>query len=134
VFSGAFGAYALGFNPEDILLIYSMTQLYSVPVHTRCVGKLGFLEWFLCTPSHHRVHHGTNPQYLDKNLGMVLIVWDRFFGTFEREEEEVRFGLASGIATNNPIRVIFHEWRVIADDLRKPLPFWAKLKYLVGPP
>ena len=121
----------VGFRPADVLLMYSVTQLYGVLVHTRYVGKLGVLEWFLCTPSHHRVHHGTNPQYRDKNLGMVLIVWDRLFGTFVPEMEAVRYG-RPGPA--NPVRVIGQEWWAIARDLRSPAPLKAKLMYLFGPP
>jgi sterol desaturase/sphingolipid hydroxylase (fatty acid hydroxylase superfamily) len=124
----------LGFRPEDVMLMYSATQLYGVFVHTRAVGKLGPLEWVLCTPSHHRVHHGTNPQYLDKNLGTVFIVWDRLFGTFAEEKEEVRFGLAGRRPTCHPLRVIFHEWVALWRDLREPVPLKARLMYLFGPP
>lgn len=124
----------LGFRPEDVMLMYSATQLYGVLVHTQAVGKLGPLEWFLCTPSHHRVHHGTNPQYLDKNFGTVFIVWDRLFGTFAEETEEVRFGLAGQRPTSHPLRVIFHEWLALWHDLRKPIPLRAMLMYLFGPP
>ena len=74
------------------MLMYSATQLYGVLVHTRYVGRVPVLDWVLCTPSHHRVHHGVNPRYRDQNLGMVLIVWDRLFGTFTPETEEVRYG------------------------------------------
>jgi len=121
----------VGFRPADVLLMYSVTQLYGVLVHTRYVGKLGVLEWVLCTPSHHRVHHGTNPRYRDKNLGMVLIVWDRLFGTFEPESEEVRYG-RPGPA--NPVRAIGQEWQAIARDLRRPAPLRTRLMYLFGPP
>jgi sterol desaturase/sphingolipid hydroxylase (fatty acid hydroxylase superfamily) len=124
----------LGFRPEDVLLIYSVTQLYGVLVHTRYVGRLGFLEWFLCTPSHHRVHHGTNPQYVDRNLGMVLIVWDRLFGTFAPEEEEVRFGLVGQTPSHHPVRAIFHEWQAIWHDLRQPARLRDRLMYVFGPP
>jgi sterol desaturase/sphingolipid hydroxylase (fatty acid hydroxylase superfamily) len=124
----------LGFRPEDVVLMYSVTQLYGVLVHTRYVDKLGFLEWFLCTPSHHRVHHGVNPQYLDKNLGMMFIVWDRLFGTFAEEKEAVRFGLAGQVPSHNPVRLLFHEWRSMLNDLRKPVPFRTKLMYVFGPP
>lgn len=124
----------LGFRPEDVVLMYSATQIYGVLVHTRAVGKLGILEWVLCTPSHHRVHHGTNPQYLDKNMGTVFIIWDRLFGTFVEEEEEARFGLVGRPPTHHPVRVIFHEWLALWADLRKPVPLRAKLMYLLGPP
>jgi hypothetical protein len=80
------------------------------------------------------VHHGTNPQYLDKNFGMVFIVWDRLFGTFAAEKEAVRFGLAGRPPTHHPVRVIFGEWRSLWNDLRKPAPFRARLMYVFGPP
>jgi sterol desaturase/sphingolipid hydroxylase (fatty acid hydroxylase superfamily) len=124
----------LGFRPEDVLLMYSVTQLFGVLVHTRFVGRLGFLEWFLCTPSHHRVHHGVNPQYVNRNLGMVFIVWDRLFGTFTPEEEEVRFGLVGQPPTHRPVRVISHEWQAIWGDLRKAARLRDRLMYVLGPP
>jgi sterol desaturase/sphingolipid hydroxylase (fatty acid hydroxylase superfamily) len=84
-------------------------------IHTKYVKKLGFLEWFLSTPSHHRVHHASNIPYLDKNMGMLLIIWDRIFGTFaeEKEEEPVRYGLTENIKSHNPLNVVFHEWKGI---------------------
>jgi sterol desaturase/sphingolipid hydroxylase (fatty acid hydroxylase superfamily) len=124
----------LGYKPEDIMLMYSTTQIYGVLIHTQYVSKLGFLEWFLATPSHHRVHHGCNPQYLDKNLGMIFIIWDRIFGTFAAETEPVRYGLAKSSRTFRPVGLIFHEWQAIARDLRKPAPLRAKLMYVFGPP
>jgi sterol desaturase/sphingolipid hydroxylase (fatty acid hydroxylase superfamily) len=124
----------VGFRPADVMLMYSATQLYGVLVHTRYVGRLGVLEWVLCTPSHHRVHHGTNPQYIDKNLGMVFIVWDRLFGTFAEEREEVRFGVAGSPPTHNPVRVLFSEWLALVRDLRRPVSLMAKLMYVFGPP
>jgi sterol desaturase/sphingolipid hydroxylase (fatty acid hydroxylase superfamily) len=123
-----------GYKPEDIMLMYSITQIYGVLIHTQYVGKLGFLEWFLATPSHHRVHHGSNPQYLDKNLGMVFIIWDRIFGTFAAETELVRYGLADTNTKFRPVALIFHEWQAIALDLRKPAPLHAKFLYVFGPP
>ncbi|CAN5560972.1 sterol desaturase family protein [soil metagenome] len=125
----------LGSRPEDILLMYSLTQLYGVLVHTRHVRSLGVLEWILVTPSHHRVHHGCNPQYLDKNFGMMFIVWDRLFGTFRKEREAVRFGLnGQDVTTRNPLRAISSEWIAIARDLRRPLPLREKLSFVFGPP
>ena len=72
-----------GFRPIDIAFIYAATQIWGILVHTEKINKLGFLEYFLVTPSHHRVHHGSNPKYLDKNMGMFLIIWDKLFGTFQ---------------------------------------------------
>ena len=85
------------------------------------------LEAILNTPSHHRVHHGSNEQYLDRNYGGILIVWDRLFGTFEPEGERVRYGLTKNIRTFNPVRVAFHEYVAIARDLRRARGWRTKL-------
>ena len=79
--------------------------------------RLGRLERVLNTPSHHRVHHGSNRQYLDRNHGSILIVWDKLFGTFEREDERVVYGLTRNIDTYNPVPIATHEWRDIARDV-----------------
>jgi sterol desaturase/sphingolipid hydroxylase (fatty acid hydroxylase superfamily) len=127
----------LGFKGIDIMFAYSATQIFGILVHTQTIGKLGFLEYFLVTPSHHRVHHGSNVRYLDKNMGMLLIIWDKLFGTFQAEEENdpVKYGLTSNIKTYNPITMVFHEWKNMFSDLRKkkcsPL---QKLGYIFGPP
>lgn len=125
----------LGFNPFDVLLMYAITQIFGILIHTKTVGKLGPLEWFMSTPSHHRVHHASNIRYLDKNMGMVFIIWDRIFGTFEEEKEEVVYGLTSNIKSYNPINMVFHEWANIWNDLRKKkAPLKAKFMYVFGPP
>jgi sterol desaturase/sphingolipid hydroxylase (fatty acid hydroxylase superfamily) len=124
----------LGFRSIDILFMYSITQIYGIIIHTQYIGKLGPLEWFMATPSHHRVHHGANVKYLDRNMGMVFIIWDRLFGTFEAEQEEVRYGLTENIRSHHPATVLFHEWRNIARDLRKPSSLKAKFMYVFGPP
>lgn len=125
-----------GFRPIDIMFMYSATQIYGILIHTQYIDKLGFLEWFMATPSHHRVHHASNPQYLDKNLGMIFIVWDKLFGTFRKEgsEEPLRFGLTKNIEHPNAANVVFHEWIAIWQDIKKPLPFRVRLMYLFGPP
>jgi sterol desaturase/sphingolipid hydroxylase (fatty acid hydroxylase superfamily) len=124
-----------GYDPMDIMLMYSATQIYGILIHTQEVGKLGFLEWFMATPSHHRVHHGSNPEYLDKNMGMVFIIWDRIFGTFEEEKAPVRYGLTENLKEpHNPVKVVFHEWQAILSDLRKAPGFKAKWMYVFGPP
>lgn len=123
-----------GFDGKDIMFIYSATQIYGILIHTKYVGKLGVLEWFMSTPSHHRVHHGSNIPYLDKNMGMVFIIWDRLFGTFAEEKEVVRYGLTENIASHHPVKVVFHEWQGILRDLKKPAPLKAKLMYIFGPP
>ena len=83
----------IGFDPTIIAVAGVMSTLWGIVGHTQIVGKLGFVEWVFNTPSHHRVHHGSNKQYIDKNYGNLLIIWDRMFGTFEPEEEPVKFGL-----------------------------------------
>lgn len=109
-------------------------------MHTELVGKLGWLEKIFVTPSHHRVHHGANPKYLDKNLGMFLILWDKLFGTFQQElpKEEyapVRYGLTKNLERPNAFTVIFHEWVQVYKDLRLPGLTWKqRLGYLFGPP
>jgi sterol desaturase/sphingolipid hydroxylase (fatty acid hydroxylase superfamily) len=123
-----------GYRTLDIMLMYSITQIYGILIHTRAVGKLGPLEWVMATPSHHRVHHASNVNYLDKNLGMVFIVWDRLFGTFVEEQEEARYGLTHNIETSNWLQLVFHEWISLYADLKKPSSLKAKFIYVFGPP
>ncbi len=129
----------IGFKPLDIMLMYSATQIYGILIHTQYIKKLGFLEYFMATPSHHRVHHASNTIFLDKNMGMVLIIWDKIFGTFASEDdlkdEQIRFGLTKNIERpNHPVDIVFHEWRNILDDFKMNIPFTTKLKYLFMPP
>src|SRR5690606_23628431 len=85
----------IGFRAEDVLGMFALNLLYQYWLHTEMIGKLGWLEWIFNTPSHHRVHHGSNPQYLDANYGGILIIFDRLFGTFVEEKEKVVFGLVT---------------------------------------
>lgn len=124
----------LGFRPEDVFFIYSATQIYGILIHTQYVGKLGFLEYVLATPSNHRVHHGSNHLYLDRNMGMVFIFWDHLFGTYTRETEPVRYGLTENIGSHDPRKVIFHEWQSIWRDVRTTPGFRNKFMYIFGPP
>lgn len=127
----------LGFEPLDILFMYAATQIYGSLIHTERIGKLGWLEYVLVTPSHHRVHHGSNPRYLDKNMGMCLIIWDKLFGTFEPEaaEDPPRYGLTRPIPDRGPVNIVFHEWKDILRDIRSsPLPWRQKLGYLFRGP
>lgn len=124
----------LGFTGQEVMLIYAINQAYAFFVHTKVVGRLGWLEYVLVTPSHHRVHHGSNPQYLDKNMGQVLIIWDKLFGTFEKEKETVRFGLGKPLDTYFIPRVVFGEWEKIWGDISRPISFSDKLMYIFGPP
>lgn len=102
----------MGFSPLLILILLSVNLQFQYFLHTEAIGKLGVLEWVFNTPSHHRVHHGSNPDYLDKNYGGVLIVFDRLFGTFakERDDEPVVYGLTKRLESNNPFVIQFHEW------------------------
>ncbi len=126
----------LGFRGIDIMFIYSATQIFGILAHTQTVGRLGLLEYIFVTPSHHRVHHGSNVRYLDKNMGMLFIFWDKLFGTFQPEvdEDPVRYGLTENINTYHPVTMVFHEWRNIFKDLKKPSSLKAKLLYVFGPP
>ena len=126
----------VGFEPFDIFIMYSITQTYGILVHTKAVKKMGVLEYILVTPSHHRVHHASNVEYLDKNMGMILIVWDKLFGTFQEELDEVpiQYGLYEKTLDNNPANVIFHEWVAIFKDVKHAKGFRNKWNYVVRPP
>jgi sterol desaturase/sphingolipid hydroxylase (fatty acid hydroxylase superfamily) len=127
----------MGFKGIDIMFAYSATQIFGILVHTQTIRKLGFLEYIIVTPSHHRVHHGSNVRYLDKNLGMFLIIWDKLFGTFQAEDEKdpVKYGLTKNLDSQNPVTLVFHEWKNIFSDLvGKRGPLRAKLMYVFGPP
>jgi sterol desaturase/sphingolipid hydroxylase (fatty acid hydroxylase superfamily) len=124
----------LGFEPLDIMLMYSITQIYGILIHTQYIGKLGWLEYVFATPSNHRVHHGSNVKYLDKNMGMVFIIWDRIFGTYQEEEEEVVYGLTKNIPDHKPSTVVLHEWKSMWNDVRNAPDIKSKLGYIFGPP
>jgi sterol desaturase/sphingolipid hydroxylase (fatty acid hydroxylase superfamily) len=102
-----------------IFTMQAVSLLYQFWVHTELVKHIGVLEWVLNTPSHHRVHHATNPQYIDRNHAGILIIWDRMFGSFEPEQEPCVYGLTANINTFNPLRIAFHEWISIGQDLRR---------------
>ncbi len=125
-----------GFKGIDIMFIYAATQIYGILIHTQYINKMGVLEYFLSTPSHHRVHHGSNVRYLDKNMGMVLIIWDKLFGTFQAEEEndKVIYGLTENIKTYHPFTMVFHEWINIFNDFKNAPNFKSKFMYVFGPP
>ena len=130
----------LGLQPIDIIFIYAATQIWGILVHTEKVKKLGILEYILVTPSHHRVHHGSNPKYLDKNMGMFLIIWDKLFGTFQEElpakdYQPIKYGLTTPIPREDAFTIVFYEWINIFKDLkRKDLTWKQKLGYIFGPP
>jgi sterol desaturase/sphingolipid hydroxylase (fatty acid hydroxylase superfamily) len=114
----------LGFEPWMVLLAQSWSLIYQFGLHTERVRRLpGWIERVLNTPSHHRVHHGSNDAYLDRNYGGILIVWDRLFGTYTPEGERVRYGLTTNLETYNPVRVAFHEYEALWRDVRAA-PDW----------
>lgn len=93
-----------GFDPIQFVVVNQFQTLYQFWIHTEAIGKLPkIIEWFWNTPSHHRVHHGQNPQYIDKNHGGTLIIWDRLFGTFEEEKEPVVYDVTKPLASWNPV-------------------------------
>lgn len=124
----------MGFHPMDIYFVYSIAQIYGILIHTQYIGKLGLMEHIFATPSNHRVHHGSNVRYLDRNMGMVFIIWDKLFRTYTKETENVKYGLTENIHSHNPGTVIFHEWKNIWNDVRKAPDFKSKFMYIFGPP
>ena len=128
----------LGFHPLMILTQMSVSLLYQYWIHTELINKMP--KWFEAifnTPSHHRVHHGTNPLYLDKNHAGILIIWDKLFGTFqpELETEKVIYGLTTNIDTYNPLRIAFYEWGTLFSDiLKSKTSLLNRLKYFTKPP
>jgi sterol desaturase/sphingolipid hydroxylase (fatty acid hydroxylase superfamily) len=110
----------LGIAPQLILTSFAVNLLYQFLIHTELVGRMWApIEFVFNTPSHHRVHHGSNQQYLDKNYAGILIIWDRMFGSFEPEVAPVIYGLTKNIATHNPFRIETHEWVAIYRDVRR---------------
>ncbi len=123
-----------GFHPLMILAQQSISLIYQFWIHTQTIGRLGPLEWFMNTPSHHRVHHGTNEQYIDRNYGGILIVWDRLFGTFEPEKQPVHYGITHQLNTFNPVRIAFHEFANMARDVLYANGWRQRLGYLFKHP
>jgi len=126
----------LGFEPRAVFIAQALNLLYQFWLHTEWIPRLGWLEYVLNTPSHHRVHHAANPEYLDHNYGGVLIVFDRIFGTFvaERDDLPCRYGLVQPLRSNNPVFIAFHEWIALVRDLWRARSWRDRWWYLVGPP
>ena len=125
----------LGFNPLIIFLSEAIVQLYQTMLHTQLVKKLPApIEAIFNTPSHHRVHHGRNRQYLDKNYAGILIVWDRLFGTFAKEDEPVKFGVYPQINSVNPFIIFFHGFGSLFKQLKQVKGFTQSFKVLIKPP
>jgi len=124
----------VGFPPVMILTAQACSLLYQFWVHTEAVDRLGPFEWVMNTPSHHRVHHGANVAYLDRNHAGIFIIWDRFFGTYEREDDRVVYGLTKNVETFNLAKVGFHDVVAMVRDVQRAPTFCAKLGYIFAPP
>ena len=128
----------IGFHPGMIIFQMSISLLYQFWIHTELIQKMPKrIELFFNTPSHHRVHHGSNPIYLDKNHAGILIIWDKLFGTFQPElkSEKVKYGLVVNIKTYNPIFIAFNEWGALFKDLNtKNISVRNRIRYLYKPP
>ena len=130
-----YGLLALaGIRPSVIENACALNLIYQFWIHTEAVRSIGWLEKVLNTPSHHRVHHGTNRQYLDRNHGSILILWDKLFGTFEPEGERVVYGLTTNIDTFNPARIATHEWRDLARDIAAATTWRDRFGFLLRGP
>lgn len=126
----------VGFPPTMILSMGAISLLYQFWIHTELVRSVGPLELVFNTPAHHRVHHASNPHYIDRNHGGTLIIWDRLFSTFEAEDpaDVPRYGLTKNIHTYNPLRISFHEWADMWRDMRRAPGWRNKFLYVFGNP
>lgn len=126
----------VGFQPAMVMTMQAFSLIYQFWIHTEIVRSLGPLEAVLNTPSHHRVHHASNARYLDRNHAGIFIIWDRLFGTFEREDMQDRpvYGLTKNVNTYNPLRIAFHEWIDIWQDVRRSPTLHEKLVTVFGRP
>lgn len=129
------GLAVLGIPPWMIFAAGSLNLIYQYWIHTEAIGTLPrWFELVFNTPSHHRAHHGSQPQYLDRNYAGIFIVWDRLFGTFEPEDEKVVYGLTKNIHTFNPWRIATHEYAALVHDLRRTPRPADKVRFLLKPP
>ncbi|WDZ74742.1 sterol desaturase family protein [Vibrio harveyi] len=125
----------IGFDPKWVVFVVLLNLGLQFFVHTQSIRSLSTLEWVFNTPSHHRVHHGVNRQYIDKNYAGVLIIWDRMFGTFEPEVETVRYGISKPVNSFNPITVTFAEWKDMFKEVTRPNLSWRqRWRCLSAPP
>lgn len=124
----------VGVPPLVFVAMNALSTLYQFWIHTRTVGKLGPIEWVLNTASHHRVHHGRNPKYLDKNYAATLIVWDRLFGTFQEEEEEPHYGVIKPYESWNPVWANFDFWAHLVAKARRAERWSERVRVFLGSP
>ncbi|WNJ19284.1 sterol desaturase family protein [Pontibacter sp. G13] len=123
-----------GFSPEITTFGTVFIGLYQFVTHSRLVGKLGIIEHFMVTPSHHRVHHARNEKYIDTNYGHVFIIWDKMFGTFRVEEEEPDYGITTGLESSSPYGAYFFYWKDMFVRARKAKNWGDKFKIFIKPP
>ena len=129
--------FLIGFHPAMVAFCVGINLIYQFWIHTEAVGRLPrWVEAAMNTPSHHRVHHATNPRYLDRNYAGVFIVWDRLFGTFEpeRDDERPRYGIVRNLGSFNVVWAAFHEWIGIARDVAQAKSWRERWHYVAGPP
>jgi sterol desaturase/sphingolipid hydroxylase (fatty acid hydroxylase superfamily) len=126
----------LGFAPGPVFTAAALNLIYQFWLHAEWIPKLGWLEYVLNTPSHHRVHHACNAEYIDRNYGGIFIVFDRMFGTFaaERDDLPCRYGLVTPLRSNNPVIIAFHEWAALARDLWRSRSWRERFACVIGPP
>ena len=124
----------LGVHPLVFLTVLTAKNIWGMFNHTRLVDKMGPLEHILATPANHRVHHGRNPAYIDKNYGQVTVLWDRLFGTFTPETEAPDFGLVEPMTSNNPVRIHFDGWMWLYRRMKSAPDIWTATQYLWRPP
>lgn len=124
----------IGFPPEWFLISIGFNLLYQFWIHTEAIGKMGFFELIFNTPSHHRVHHGRNPKYIDRNHAGVLIIWDKLFGTFQKEEEHPTYGITRPTNSFNPVWAHVQPFTRLYHDVASIPGFKDKLLYLIKPP
>jgi len=125
----------LGFHPIVVLLMQQISLIYQFWIHTEAINRLPrFIEFVFNTPSHHRVHHGSNLRYLDKNHGGILIIWDRLFGTFQPEAERPVYGLTKNITTYNPVLIAFKEWGDMLRQAWRSGSIRHGINYIIRPP
>lgn len=125
----------IGFHPVWVMMMQSISLLYQFWIHTEAINKLPRpVEYLFNTPAHHRVHHSSDPKYLDRNHGGILIIWDRLFGTFQQEEEHPTYGLVKNIDTFNPVKIAFLEWGRLFKDAANSGSLRNAIGYIFGPP
>jgi len=124
----------IGITPEMILFLESLTAIWNFLIHTEKIKKLGFLDLLFNTPSNHRVHHASNPEYIDKNLGGILILYDRLFGTYAKETIPPVYGITHNINTHNPRKVLLHEYKNVFSEISKIKGLKSKIIFLVSKP